>query len=174
MLDYKQKYVETAIEVNVCQQIEKSKKHELDAELFAMFGVLMQASGKKTGVIPEKEKPPLFKMIEKRIDAYHTFTITDQRLLLILTAVATTPGKAVLYLWYIQYWCYRNNVRELDLETFSQSVFPHGFPSDESLQEIWEGQKVNKPDTDGTGARIVNLVDYANAGLSMQFKINKT
>lgn len=68
----------------------------------------------------------------------------------------------MLYLWFIQYWCHKNDRSEIDFVDFSERIFPRGFPSEKDLFKIWGNQKVS-----GGGLGLINLVDYPNAGLSI-------
>ena len=117
----------------------------------------------------EEEKPFLVKVMEKRIEHCFTFSTKDQRLLLFLAVVSERVGTAIMYLWYLQYWCFKNNVRELTLDIFCQKVFPYGFPSNDTIETIWDAQKVKRD-----GMESDNLLDYASAGSSIQFKEEKT
>lgn len=88
------------------------------------------------GTIKEGDKPFLYKVIEKRL-AIYSFTITDPKLLLFLCGITQTPGKAVLYLTYLDYWCKKNNITLLTFDCFCKKTFPHGFP-DFDKTAIWE------------------------------------
>ena len=105
------------------------------------------------------EKPFLYKLIEKRIRYCFTFSILDERLLLFLTAVAQTPGKAIMYLTYMQYWAKRHKQFVITFDDFCMKIFPHGFPNDEDLHDVWVKQKIKNG----------NLLDFQSAMVSIQF-----
>ncbi len=135
----------------------------MDTEVGGILIQLMLAG--KNFTIPQKEKPFLFQVIEKRITACQTFSTSDFRLILFLATISETPGSAILYLWYIQYWCFSNSVKEIDLDIFCSKIFPNGFLSKTKLQQIWDVQKVvNHPI--GTSD---NLVDYNSCANSIHF-----
>jgi len=114
--------------------------------------------------LPDEEKPFIFKIIEKRLEHHFTFKITDQRATLAISVWARSAGTAILYLWYIQAWCFKNNVKEIDFETLGMQIFPLGIFSEKDLKSVWDNQKVQKK-----GMESDNLIDYGVAGLSIQF-----
>lgn len=164
--------IENSVEEIFCKPFDKLKSHEMseeDTELLIML--LMKEKINPTNTpIAEKDKPFLYQVIEKRIDACFTFEITDARLILFLCAIAKSPGTAIMYLAYLQYWCKKNDVKEIDLEKFAE-IFPNGFPCEEDLQKIWDEQKVSRRTPEGV--RIPgsdNLLDYQTAYKSIQFQ----
>lgn len=114
----------TAIETIICENMERAKKYPIDEEMFNIMVTLLES--KKAAEIPEKEKPQLIRLIEKRITACHSFTITDSRLTLLLAGITERPGFAVMYLWYLQYWCFYNNRKEVTLDDFVGNDIPNG------------------------------------------------
>ena len=104
-------------------------------------------------------------MIIKRISVQFTYTVSDDRVILLLAHVAQNPGTAVMYLWYLQYYCKKNNVKDIDLTMFCTYIFPMGFPSTSDLKQLWDTQKVNN-EKEGFSD---NLLDYHIAGKSIQF-----
>jgi len=141
------------------------KREPADNELMETLMRVYLAKGLN---IPDKEKPFLFQVIEKRLQYCFTIKIEDQRLILFLCALAESPGSAIMYLWYLQYWCFVNEVKELNLELFCEKIFPMGFFSKIDLSKIWDSQKVLR-DRNDNGSD--NLVDYASAGMSIQFEV---
>lgn len=162
MLDSSYKNRENAIEEVVydflkdCDLVEMSN----DAtEMFLRIGMMPKSTKLRI-----KAKPFIFQVIEKRIEHCFTFKITDERVLLAISLWAESVGVAIIYLWYIQAWCFKNHVKEVDFETFGLKIFPMGIFSEKDLHSVWENQKVQK-----NGMESDNLIDYAVAGLSIQF-----
>lgn len=162
MLQYSETQNPKAIEENVCRPMRNSQCKEMDRDLFELLGSLVIA--KENIPIPQKEKPFLFQIIEKRVEHCFQFIFTDNRPVLFLCAIAETPGSAILYLWYLQWWCANHDIKEVSLELFCERIFPMGFPSKEDLHKIWDNQKVKSKE-----GSINNLIDYASAGQSLLF-----
>ena len=165
-----------AIETYVCKEMEKCEREPMNKDTCDVFLRLMisrmqnkdRLQSIKKFEIPEKEKPFIVKMLEGRLQMYQ-FKINDFDLRFFIAIICVSPGNIVLYLWYLQYWCKKNNVKELDLELFSNKIFPMGFPSDKTLLRIWDGQKVKRKETMASD----NLVDYGTAGQSLMFETEK-
>jgi hypothetical protein len=118
----------------------------------------------KNAKLKQEDKPFLFQLMDKRIEHCFTFKVIDERVLLALSIWAESAGNAVMYLWYIQGWCFKNNVREVDFETLGMKIFPMGIFTQKDLKSVWDNQKVQTK-----GMESDNLIDYAVAGLSIQF-----
>lgn len=159
----------SAIEINVCKKIEICPKEQLNDEnngfLIQLLFASRSRSFPKISEIPEKEKPFLYKVIEKRVNACCNYKINDVALILFLDLISENPAVAVMYCWYLQYWAKKNNVKEIDLHIFCEKIFPMGFPSKTQWSTIWDSQKIQRENNAGSD----NLVDYATAGKSLQF-----
>lgn len=148
-----------AIEVLFCEPFEKLERFPMSTELTQD---LVRLYVSKNIEIAEDEKPFLFRLIEKRVKHLYTFEIQDHRLILFLCILTESPGKAVMYLTYLQYWCKKNNVTKLTFDVFCEKIFPHGFPKESDLDELWNKQKV-EPNGGND-----NLLDYHTALTSIQ------
>ncbi len=147
----------------ICHKMQKLEKHPMDRALTEILAMLLMTPKGKFNV-PEAEKPQLMQLVGKRIEHRFTYKITDQRLVFFIAALAQRPALAVLYMWYLQGWCYAHNVREIDLSDLSMRIFPMGFFSEGDLMEVWSGQKVRGEHG------LLNLADMQTAGESIQFK----
>lgn len=162
MLDSSYKNRQDAIEEVVygflkdCDPVKMSND---TAETFIMIGMMP-----KNVKLKIEEKPFVFQIMEKRLENCFTFRFTDERALLALSIWAESAGIAITYLWYIQAWCFKNNVREVDFETLGMRIFPRGIFSEKDLKSVWDNQKVEHSSIESD-----NLVDYNVAGLSIQF-----
>lgn len=162
MLDNSYTSRENAIEEVVydfLKDCEPALMSEDDTKTFLMIGMMP-----KDVKLPNDDKPFLFQIIEKRVPYCFTFKITDERAILAISMWARSAGVAILYLWYIQAWCFKNNVKEIDFETLGLRIFPLGIFSEKDLKSVWDNQKVHKK-----GMESDNLIDYGVAGLSIQF-----
>lgn len=164
MIKFSETTDSTIIEREVCKKMHSLTREPADDELMGTLIRLYFTEGLK---IPDKEKPFLFQIIEKRLQHCFTIKIEDHRLILFLCVLAESPGSAIMYLWYLQYWCFINEVKELNLELFCEKIFPMGFFTKSDLSKIWDLQKVSiTRDEHGSD----NLVDYASAGMSIQYE----
>lgn len=162
MLTAEQTKEADAVEKYFCQPFEKLSKHPMSDELSKMMITLLFS--KKEISIPEKEKPFLLKVIETRIKHSFTFTILDIRLSFFLCVLSQTPGTAIMYLTYLQYWAKNHQLKVITFDDFCKDIFPMGFPSDEDLHQLWISIKV-KRENGGSD----NLLDYQSAMESIQF-----
>jgi hypothetical protein len=154
-----------AIEKLFCIPFNKLRSHPMDEETTGLF-LQLTFSGEhgKEVVIPEKEKPFLYKVIESRVKGAFTFILNDSRLIMFLCVIAKTPGTAIMYLTYMQYWAKQKNVNQITFDIFARDIFPMGFPSNEDLHLLWNAIKV-KRENGGSD----NLLDYQSAMKSIQF-----
>lgn len=155
---------EDAVEQYFCKPFDVAKRYPLTEEnSMFLIDLLFKNS---TFSIPDKDKPFLVQLIEKRLQYSFSFKINDARLILFIAIISRTPGTAIMYLTYLQYWCKKNQRKEIDLKLFCESIFPWGFPSESNLSKIWDNQKL-KREKDYFGSD--NLIDYQTAIKSIQF-----
>lgn len=155
---------EDAVEQYFCKPFDVAKRYPLTEENSAFLLELLFKSPAYS--IPDKEKPFLVQVIEKRLQYSFSFKINDARLILFIAIITRTPGTAIMYLVYLQYWCKKNERKEIDLKLFCESIFPWGFPNESDLSKIWDKQKIQR-EKDYKGSD--NLLDYQSAMKSIQF-----
>lgn len=178
MLENKETKNQGAIEERFCKPFESLPRHSMNSELTGMLIGLLLADKGRPDNLKDIEIPWLVKVIQKRVEICFDYTITDFRLLFFIALLSETPGNAVMYLTYIQYY-YKKLLTEgapilpdgaskidVDLQAFCE-IFPNGFPSKEDLLTVWDAQKVkrsapNKIESD-------NLLDYDSALQSIRF-----
>ena len=83
-----------------------------------------------------------YEMILKRVQYCFTFEFSNPLPILFLAGFMSKPGEIVLYLWYIQFWAFKHNIKEITLDIMMQKIFPFGFYSEEDLNKIWDKQKI--------------------------------
>jgi hypothetical protein len=162
MLDASYKNREQGIEEVVYNFLKDCEPAPMSNDVSELF--LKLAIAGNDFKIPQNEKPFLYQLIEKRVKHSFTFKFTDDRAILTLVLWAESAGNAILYLWYIQGWCFKNNVREVDFETLGSKIFHMGIFSEKDLKSAWDNKKVKH-----TNMGSDNLVDYNLSGLSIQF-----
>ena len=143
----------------------QSMTEPMDEELSELLLALILS---KKFEIPKKEQPWLFELIEKRLDMSFTFTIKPEdkhKFMIYLCTLTESPGNAVVYLWYLQYYCAKKNIKELSFQHINMNIFPLGYFKKETLKQIWNSQKVIKENPDSQD----NLFDIGMAGESIQF-----
>ena len=152
---------ENAVEKYFCEPFDKAQGVPMSNEIKEVLMQLLMA--KEIRELPEQKKPFLIKVIEGRLKTSFSFSIKDRRLILFIATISQTPGTAIMYLTYLQYWCKKNETEEIDLDEF-RKIFTMGFPSKKDLEKIWDGQKVLR-EKEGSD----NLLDYQSAMLSIHF-----
>lgn len=161
----------SAIEKLVCEPMSKLTMQPMNNELSEVLLKLMFLKSDDIKIADIQKDYPLYllyQIIQKRIEHLFTYDIADRRLILFLCFLSETPGKVVLYLWYLQWWCHKNGETIISLDLFASRIFPMGFPSDEDLQTLWYSAKVMRPEKqDGLIPSSDNLLDYASAGKSI-------
>ena len=165
MLDYSITNDPGAIEREICEKMEALPIEGMSNRLFNLLVYLHLIN--EDFNISKKDKQFLQLIIEKKLETTLTLKINDTRLILLLCELSKTPGIAMLYLWYLQYWAFKNKMQELDLIIFCQDIFNNGFFKQSDLDKIWDHQKLSLPVVGDI--RPDNLVDYHSSGLSIQF-----
>lgn len=102
-----------------------------------------------------KKEIGLYNLIQMRLQAFD-FILTPPTILF-LCFISETPGKAIIYLHYIQIVLKKlskygiSDISEITMSTIGMRIFPNGFPNDEFLHNIFDTQKYENG----------NLVDIA-------------
>lgn len=146
-----------SVENVFCKEFERLQRFPMSDELTKCMVTMFLSDITKP--IPEIEKEFLFQVIRKRIDVCFTFKLSDWRLITFLMMLSQSPGKAVMYFTYLQYWLKKNNINEITFEIFCDRIFPMGFPLDKDLDKLWNKQKIESG----------NLLDHQKGLKSIQF-----
>lgn len=163
------------IEEFFCVPFEKLQKQPMTEETSKIFITMYMSEIEGFNPkIKEEDKPPLYQIIEKRVEHCFQYKLTPQ-LILFLCQLTQSPGKAIMYLWYFQYYSFKNNIDLISLELIATKMFMMGFPSDSDLSNLWSNCKdykltpiVNEKYNLKIDSIITdNLLDNANCGLSI-------
>jgi hypothetical protein len=158
-----------AIEKRFCVKFEKLEQKKMDGEISDILISLVLMKQKSIFQdIPSNEVPHLCLIINKKISSQFSYTVSDDRVVLFIALLTENPGLAIMYLWYLQYYCKKKNIQDVDLTIFARDIFPRGFPSKKDLEKLWDKQKIDNANEGFSD----NLLDYRSAGQSIQIKIN--
>lgn len=155
-----------AVKKLFCEPFEKLKRFPMSKDESEMMIKLLLSRI----TIPEKGKPQIVQLLEKRVEHCFTFKLKDPKLILFLCFLAETPAWVVMYLTYLQYWAKKTNIKELNFDIFCERIFPFGFPSNTELSLLWDSVKVYRSGE----MRSDNLLDYQTALASIQFAESKS
>ena len=148
-----------SIEELFAKKFEELSKYPMDNNTSEIF-VKLLLSRRNSEEIKENEKPNFYKLIENRISVVHDYQV-DDRVVLFLCWICSTPQICVMYCWYLQYESKKHNTEKISFELFAE-IFGSGFPSEEALNKMWMQQQVIIE-----GNNSDNLLDYPKAGLSL-------
>lgn len=84
-----------------------------------------------------------YQILKKRL-AYYQIPVTDPAILFV-SSLADRPGIVVMYAAVLAA-IYAKEQKEVNIDMVA-TAFPVGFPKEERLHEVWEGQKIH----DGAG-----------------------
>jgi hypothetical protein len=104
---------------------------------------------------------PLIKILSDRLDTLNCQT--DKRSRIFISLLCDTPGKAVMYAYYLAYQSKKHNLDLLKIDDICLHILPNGCFTEESLHRAWDSQKVNTKGNPGSD----NLLDYGRAALSL-------
>lgn len=149
---------ENSIEKLFCKPFEQLPCLPIDIELTEVLQMLQFV-----GCPPVMKQEFLFRVIQKRVDIMYSYELSDD-LICFLCVICETPGTAVMYLTYLQYWAKNNKADWIDLDKFTTKVFPNGFPAKNELNKLWDNQKIK-----GDAVFTDNLLDYAPALYSLKY-----
>ena len=153
---------ENTVELLYAKKFEELKRQPMNEESSKiMIGLLLSNIPEDDAEMNEQF---LCKIIESRLKALgYTLDIKTKVFLAYLTG---SPGTAVMYCHYLAYFCKKNNLKHLTFNTFCDTAFPFGFPTDDDLNILWDQQKIRKdPGINQPGSD--NLLDYFHASKSI-------
>lgn len=159
MLEFSVTEQPNSIQELFAKKFEQLNKYPMDNETSEIFVKLILSKNSEYE-IPENEKPFIYQVLDKRISVVHDYEV-DDRVLLFLSWICKSAGVGVMYCWYLQYESKKRSVDKITFEIFAE-IFAWGFPSDNALHKLWDGQKVH---SENMGSD--NLLDYGKAGLSL-------
>ena len=146
-------------------QLDVSERREMTQEEMVVFCAM-----KSNEVEVEKDKEGEFaellnswngvNLIYKRLQL-HSFTMSKAAMIY-CGLMVKSPGEAVMMVNYIQYRCFINKIKHVDMNALGTRVMPMGWFSKDVLQEFWERQKYVTEYN-----RLVNMLDNPEFGSSI-------
>lgn len=112
----------------------------------------------------EKKKLAYSSVFYNRVKCCHTFEASIA-LCVFMGMASNTFGEVTIYANYLQYQAHKHNQKRLDIQFVSTYVFPMGFPSKETLQKVWDMQKVERKEMGDSD----NLLDWFECQKSISF-----
>lgn len=91
----------------------------------------------------------------KRVDVFFDYTVSRSSLIFI-SMIVNSPAKAVMMAAYLQYKSKKLCISHFGIQDICYSVFPLGLPSEDSLHNAWNNQKVAPSDA----GKSDNMLDY--------------
>jgi len=169
MLAYEKTKEENAVEIYFCEPLSQKKTKNMNDEISDFFILFSTSNESNVDVDKARKMVWQYAALEKRIDLTMNYTADNRVKLFIVMLCDSSIGKVLMYAYYMQYLCKKNNVKHINWEKFG-NLFPDGFFTEEDLNKAWEGQKVSRKGDDGkinTGSD--NLLEYGVASKSLIF-----
>jgi len=118
-----------------------SKKEEMNHELGQIFMslLMMEFDKKKMNDIP-KELLFAYEVTRTRSESIG-LKINQPAIFLISFVAEGIPGTIIMFLYFLRHFQINNN-NEITIDLIAREIFPFGFPSKESLSELWDEQKI--------------------------------
>lgn len=173
MLPYDVTKQEDAVEKYLCEPLSKLKPREMSNDLMDYFMSFAVSTEENVDVSKARKTIWQFNALEKRME-FLTYTADNRVKLFVVMLCDGAIGKIMMYAYYMQYLCKKNNIKHISWETFGMKFFPFGFFDEQDMLKIWDGQKVSKIDSEGKHhvQGTDNLIDYGTASKSILFTIS--
>ena len=137
------------------------------AETLIKLALIPQDAERELGV--DMAGLPMYKALRLRVSHNLTVRLGPKVLTMICAVSFGKIGVGIMYLYYLQWWAKKRNVKEVTWDDLTMRIFPMGFLNDDSLHTVWEGQKVKRPAPGNMQDQFHsdNLLDYPEAAKSI-------
>ena len=89
------------------------------------------------------QKSIVIPALKKRQEViFNNKLIDDKTFMFLLVLTAGNIGNSLMYLYYLQWYCATNNIKEYSFENNFINIFPMGFFKEETLNHYWDVTKV--------------------------------
>lgn len=92
-----------------------------------------------------------------RVKYYHTYEVSVTVAAFFGECIFKNFGMSTMMANYIQYWAHNHNRKMITMDEVAL-MFPNGFPTEESWNEAWNEQKIERDETNGWSSD--NGLDY--------------
>ena len=143
----------------------KITKDKAEIYAWALFNeeALELNSEIKKALEKNKFEVPFSCVFWNRIRLCHTYTVSVA-LAIFMGFVAESFGDVTIYVNYLQYQAFKHDQKHLNMD-FISKLFPKGPPSRETMQYVWEAQKLHTSDYGSD-----NMLDHSECQDSIAFK----
>lgn len=167
-LDHSMTEDSNSVEILFCQELEKTGKiNPLGEEMMKILITLVTRKDSIDEIYNDvKKKTALIAILEDRLGTMNREL--DKGAALFIGLSCETPGDSVMYAYYLAHKMKQKGIGKiLELEKLCMDIFPNGLFEKESLDEIWDKQKVSR----GEGfSGSDNLLDYRKASESLIYE----
>jgi hypothetical protein len=122
-------------------KLAKQEIMSLDLSKIFMSLLMMELHKKEMDNIP-KELLFAYEVTRTRAESI-SLKINHSVIFLISIIAKGVPGTIVMFLYYLRHFQFNNDDVPITIELIANRIFPFGFPSKESLFELWDEQKVD-------------------------------
>ena len=104
--------------------------------------IFLKLSIMEESFMMEKESNNFSIALAKKRANFIKLDITDAAVLFIVMLVNGIPGNIVMYLYYLKFYQLTHDNIPITI-TVIANIFPLGFPTEKSLNTLWDLQKIN-------------------------------
>lgn len=137
-MEHSEEFNRVALWITWASEFMKLKQHPMSDQMTKVFLTCSMNEQVETFPGEELELSFQYRMAEiraKSIDLQMTKAVKT-----FLSALCTSPGEVVMYLYAMKYCALYEKIDIVDMNAFS-SMFKWGYPSQEDLSKIWDQQK---------------------------------
>jgi hypothetical protein len=104
-----------------------------------------------------------FQVMSKCLKVFSPKLQVNDWVIAFFTVASKSPGQIVMYAWMLHNWGLKSDFRtKIDMTVLAQHIIPNGLPTEETLDECWDAQKVDNSEGEWKGTD--NALDYPMLG----------
>lgn len=114
---------------------------------------------------------PLYKLLNKKLKKCFDFTMDDKSKSYIIS-LCSSPGPVIIYLTYLQYWCFKHKVNHIDFTILLEQIFVDGIFSENDIHKVWIDCKIETTNNEIHNNLLAheNLLDNQHCMGSIRFE----